>query len=96
MKKIGKFEIINHGIESEQYFSGCGVAYTEYTDCATGCGDTAHAALEEALESLAQNDWDVEGIENDLSDDVDVCGECDSDACEGCELHFYVSVRVRE
>jgi hypothetical protein len=68
MKSIEKFEIINHGVDHEQYFSGCGCAFTEYTNVATGIGDSANEAAEDALEMLAQNEWDVDNNKSLLRD----------------------------
>jgi hypothetical protein len=61
MKTIVAFEILDHGIEYSDYFQGCGVACTEYTDVATGIGNSEEEALSDALDSLAQGEWDTEG-----------------------------------
>lgn len=104
MKTVQEYEILDHGVEHSQYFQGCGTAFTEFDDVATGIGETPHEALADALESLAQNDWDMEGIENDLPDDVTYCegceyanedGNCTGGDGECCEMHYFVSVRVR-
>ena len=63
MKPIREFEIIDHGVEHTQYFQGCGTAYTPYDLCVTGCGDSYAEALEDALENLAQNEYEVKTIE---------------------------------
>lgn len=62
-KLISKFEIIDHGIDHAQYFQGCGVSYTEYDECITGCGQDAKEAIEDALESMAQNGVETDEIE---------------------------------
>ena len=85
-KTTENFEVIDHEVDHEQYFQGCGVAWTEFTDCATGVGESAHDALEDALESLAQGDWDTSKINNHLSKKVDVKHE---------DNHHYVTVRVK-
>jgi hypothetical protein len=54
-KRILDHEVVDHGVEGEQYFQGCGVAYTDFDDVATGLGDTFNEALADALESLAQS-----------------------------------------
>jgi len=102
MKKIEKYQILDHGVDHAQYFRGCGTTFTEFQDVATGVGDTAAEALEDALESLAQCDWDTSTITETLDDEESVCDVCehdrddrDPDECDGCELHYYVSVRVR-
>ncbi len=54
-----KYQLINHGIDHSQYFQGCGVSFTSFEDCATGCGDNFAEALDDCLESIAQNDSDL-------------------------------------
>lgn len=88
MKIITEYQIINHGVQNEQYFQGCGVSFTRFTDVSTGIGESACVAMEDALESLAQNDYDVSSIVNDLSNELTV--EEDQADC-----YHYVSVRVR-
>ena len=63
MKTITCFEIVDHGIDHAQYFQGCGLSRTKFTDCATGCGDNPREALDDALETLAQDGWDVSKVE---------------------------------
>ena len=57
--KILDFEIIDHGVEHEQYFQGCGVAFTKFDDCATGIGDSLYEALEDAAEQLATQGYEL-------------------------------------
>lgn len=91
MKTVTGHEILNHGVEGSQYFQGCGVSHTEYTDVYTGIGDSAHEALEDALEQAACSDWDVESIENNLSEDITV----PEDAEDESELHHFISIRLK-
>ena len=63
MKTITCFEIVDHGIDHAQYFQGCGISRTKFSDVATGCGDNPAAALSDALETLAQDGWDVSKVE---------------------------------
>lgn len=67
------FEIVDHGIESSQYFQGCGTTFTDYTDVATGIGDDFKEALDDALESLAQAGWNVDIVvpDEDMGRDGD-------------------------
>lgn len=78
-----KYEIINHGVQSAQYFQGCGRG--RYDDVETGIGGSAYDALEDALDMLAQNDWEVDEIENHLSKEI---------TAEGDEIYHYLSVRI--
>lgn len=63
MKTVTRFEIVDHGINHAQYFQGCGVSRTKFTDVATRCGDNPAEALADALETLAQDGWDVSKVE---------------------------------
>lgn len=101
MKTIVEYEVIEHGFDAEQYFPGCGVVYTDFVDVATGIGETAREAFDDALDSLAQNDWDVSKIrgKSRLSRQT-VQGYLRSigiskEDREDTETHAYVSIRVR-
>ncbi len=67
-KRIEAFEVIDHGIEHSQYFQGCGVSHTRYTDVATGIGDTPSEALDDALEQLASAGYDVSRITSEIDE----------------------------
>lgn len=92
MKTIEAYQIVDHGIDNPQYFQGCGVSCTEYTDCATGIGDTYQEALEDALDFLAQNDWNTETVD---TEDDDPSRETVPGYIDALDLHYHVSVRVR-
>ncbi len=95
MKRVARFQVIDHGIDHSQHFQGCGTSHTEYTDVATGIGDSRQDALSDALESLAQNGWDVEGIENFYTHDASAIVEIDRNEY-GEDNWYHVSVRVRD
>ena len=58
-KKVSDFQLIDHGMENSSYFQGHGISRTAWDDTATGVGSTAHEAVEDALEQIAQNGWMV-------------------------------------
>lgn len=58
---IGRFELIDHGIEHSQYFQGCGVAFTGFANVVTGIGDTPADAIDDCLEQMAQAGFETEG-----------------------------------
>ena len=68
MRTIEEYEIINHGVDYSCYFQGCGVYFSDFEDVATGIGDSEKDALDDALDLLAQRDWDVEGNEDLMAD----------------------------
>ena len=90
MKIIGAFKILDHGVEHSQYFQGCGISHTPFTDVATGIGDTPGEALDDALEQLAQSDWDVETIERSeaakplRASTVEAHTDCEQECCDAC------------
>jgi hypothetical protein len=49
---MSKFEIVKHGVDSPDYFQGCGVAFTQYDFCVTGAGLDAKEAYEDAVEQI--------------------------------------------
>lgn len=51
--KVGKMELVNHGITGSQYFQGCGTSFTEFDHVATGCGDDFAEALNDAIDMMA-------------------------------------------
>src|SRR3954467_11741329 len=39
-----EYQVLDHGVDGSQYFPGCGVYGTRYTDVATGIGESAREA----------------------------------------------------
>jgi len=83
------YQIIDHGIEHEQSFQGCGVSFTPYTDCFTGMGNTFAEAFEDALDQIGM----------DGQYDPDAIVQCDNgnDMTTGDnpDIHYYVSIQVK-
>lgn len=97
---IAAFELVDHGIEHESYFQGCGVAFTEYETCATGMGDNPAEAIDDALEQLACMGWETEGmgariLEQELPGNRVLPTKPHVLAKHGDEAHYYLSIRVR-
>lgn len=84
--KIERYQVIDHGIDGSQYFQGCGVCFTDYDQVATGCGNDFHEAFEDALDSVAQAGYEVDGIEEPEHDDESVPEDVD-------DTYYYVSIR---
>jgi hypothetical protein len=88
------FRIVVHGIEAPDYFQGHGIAFTKWADCATGIGDTLIDALNDALESLAQNGWEVAPIEaHETYREIAAYSPKGGTAPE--DMFFYVSIDVK-
>jgi hypothetical protein len=62
-KYARSYRLVNHGLMFSDYFSGHSASYTDWEDAATGYADDARAAVNEALEMLAENGWDLSLIE---------------------------------
>jgi hypothetical protein len=62
-KRIGEFDLIDHGAEASQYFQGCGVAFTGFENVGTGIGDNPAEAIDGCLEQVAQAGFETEGME---------------------------------
>ena len=97
MRAIQAFEVINHGVEHEQYFPGCGLSHTPYEAIATGCGDSFAEAVADALAGLAQQGWETEGMEKRI---CAALGRRKLPSKRTVRLrdedcHHYVSIRVR-
>jgi len=61
--KVKDFELVDLGIDNSQYFQGFGCAFTPYTDCAVGIGDTPAEAFEDCLDQAAEMGVDTEDLE---------------------------------
>jgi hypothetical protein len=100
-KAISEHKIKDHGVEHEQYFQGCGISHSKWDEVASGVGSTPMEAYEDALDSLAQNGWDVESLPQDgegLSKKSEIppnepIGYNPSGYSE--DLHHYVCVYVK-
>jgi hypothetical protein len=87
-----EYDIEDIGIEHPQYFSGAGVAYTDWEDVFVGAGDDAEGALLEALDWATDAGWDVEFI--DVDEEVAKMGK-DNAVDFGEEMLYHVVLRLR-
>lgn len=98
-----KFQIINHGIEHSQYFQGCGILFTGYNECFTGCGISPKEAFEDAFSQLIE----YEEISDDIAAQIEAFEGSQAilqmeeipqeiaEQPEDGELYCYVSIRVK-
>ena len=86
------FEFVRHGIEHEQYFQGCGVAFTRWTNAVTGIGSTEAEAFDDALEMLAQMEDCTSELMHDAELEFSRIKDLDEELADG-ECHYYVSIR---
>lgn len=100
---VAEFEVLDHGEDGSQYFPGCGTAHTKFAHVATGVGDTAAEALEDALEFMVNGESTVSPLQEramreSLADPDKSAfeslnhSECGEDH-DGDDWHHYVSVR---
>lgn len=93
-KAIGKYEIVPLGVDHPEYFPGFGVACTPFEGCAVGVGDNAKAAYRDAVESLAQADWDVNELPRNPAG-IRVDDRVDPVTGDG-QWYWYVGIRVSQ
>lgn len=91
-KKVGDYEIHDHGMENASYFQGHGISQTDWEACATGIGHSKKEAFEDALDQLAQQGW---MISDKLEKEVKKASDKSVDA-DGEEMYYHVSVDVKE
>jgi hypothetical protein len=97
MKKIKAYEFVNHGIENEQYFQGCGVSFTEFITVMTGTGCNYFEALNDALDGLADK-WNLESNAELLAELAEIQAKHGNDDMTiecGDDVYYYASIRVR-
>ena len=96
---VAEFELVDHGIQGEQYFQGCGLSHTDYAGIATGCGNNPAEAIDDALEQLAQSDWEVDGMESRIMAQEFPCKRRlpvrPQVRLRDEDCHYYVSIRVK-
>lgn len=68
---VDDYELIDHGIDHSQYFPGCGLYGTDYTDIATGVGSDPAEALDDCLEQLASGcgNWECGDLKKRIRKD---------------------------
>ena len=95
-KIITDFEVVDHGIEHEQYFQGCGTSLTDFEYCQTGCGDNPAEAIDDCLEQIACcGEAEVDGMEERILKDIKrrKMPKRPKVKASQDECHYYVSIR---
>lgn len=105
-----EYQIIDHGPEHEQYFQGCGVAFTKFDMCFTGIGDNAKDAYEDAAEHACAHICSgpdgmpfSEALKKlDLANQLPMrprgiraSDRLTREQMENGEIHWYVSIRIK-
>jgi len=96
---VPDFEVVDHGIEHSQYFHGCGTAFTKFEHVATGCGNDFAEAMEDALESIAQQHSDIDfpafeqAIKAEIGCKTVSWPESDAVPEDAEDCYYYVSIR---
>ena len=95
---ISDWDIVDHGIESSQYFQGCGVAFTDFEHVATGCGDNPQEALNDCLEQIAMQSVEIDPRLEKIVADYPLEPSAEDRyefelALEPSDMHYYVSIR---
>jgi hypothetical protein len=91
---VVKYEIVDHGLDTSDYFQGCGVALTKYDECATGVGDSKREAARDAMEQLAHLPelfWNPAVI-TECDKEIEELSDDESET--NGDLVYFVSIRV--
>lgn len=64
--RIKEFELVDIGIEHEQYFKGFGYCHSQFDNCAVGIGNDPREALDDCLENIACQGYETEQMESDI------------------------------
>lgn len=102
--KLTDYQILRHGVESSDYFQGCGTSHTQFDHVQTGIGDTEEEAFNDAIESIAMSEsfaeGEIERLEKEHGENWDgrnvqaVCGLSDEEV-EGNDSLPYWRVSIR-
>jgi hypothetical protein len=58
-RTVRAYEIQDHGVHDPSYWSGAGIAFSEFAEIGSGIGSSPGEALSDALETLALAGWIV-------------------------------------
>lgn len=93
--KINDYEIsceFDHG----QYWTGIGVAFTDWDEVFTGAASTMRDAYQDALNQLVDGGYDTQAVEWEFSGNEDEGDhDCAGDDLEECEHSYFVSIFVK-
>lgn len=88
---ITDYQLIDYGIEHEQYFTGHSCAFSNYEHCVTGTGDTPGEALRDAISQMQELHTGLDT--SDFEDEEAEYLQASEPSVEGQEgFHYYVSV----
>jgi len=90
--KIYEYRIKSLGLDHPDYVCGAGIVGTTWDDAVLGCGDSEAAAYEDALQSLAEQGWDI----SDLPSAADAGMDSEDVVPVDSEEFYYVAIYVRE
>lgn len=94
-RPVADYELVDHGVKHEQYFSGRSVDCAGYTDVATGVGSDPRAAFDDALDQLACNGWDADALERLILTKLRLESFPLRPAATRKDHHYYLSIRVK-
>lgn len=99
--KVTEFEILDHGLEHPDYFQGCGVSYTQFTEVYTGHGQTPYDAANAVLDMLCCDNEVSDGLLREMEkscaelEDEDALEEQGRLIPEDSEAVYMVSIRIK-
>jgi len=66
MKRIVAYEIVDHGFEHAEYFSGVSALFTGFDDAVTGMGMDRDEAFSDVLDMIAADGIETDQIEEEF------------------------------
>lgn len=97
-----EYELLDHGIEHDQYFQGCGTAFTNFDCVITGNGDNFAEAIEDCLDQIAnsysEEEINVDLLEKQILEDEElekfpIFPSVSNTYQEDNDMYYYVSLR---
>jgi hypothetical protein len=90
--KLISYEILDHGMDHNQYFQGCGTAFTNFTHVWTGAGNSSKEAYNDALDQAYMDIGDLADKFQKRPAGFTLRPTVPQDSED---VYFYVSIRAR-
>lgn len=95
LKPITAYLVDDHGPDGHQYFPGRSAMGTTYDEVVIGQGDNRHDAFEDAIDALAELDYELNGIPVFAKHSFEGNGQMSREEASDSEFSYYVCIFVR-
>ena len=97
MRKIGDFEIVDHGIHGIGEFQGCEFPFESFNHIATGIGNDMAEAIHDCINQMRMVDFNVENMNIRILEqrgwDLFPTEPCIDRRIERCDFFYHVLIR---